>query len=507
MSRSIHDTRGFLQETLTDDFADPELQQELVRTARSNLRQQRSIKEHTRQHRQRDGLVVPPLDPDRVPILVQDQGPFVHHHATEEDLREVMRRLPPGSLDGLCAIHLCLGEARRPGRQVLPGVYAGPTLGAYMRGDQTIRLFAHVHEGGAPGAAALLLKLRTLAAFVHEGAHHFDCMFRVGRDRWRSDDQDKSEGYTHRRALAQLLRQVLPYVEERYAAECAALAAWLRHHGGVALPLAVLIDHRPGRQAPATRAIAALARAVAAGRAQADTQVELAGALHHAGQDDYALAVVARILTAQPGHPGAWSVRACVAACRGEFALAESTCRDVLRDAPACAAAWAVLSRCHRAQGRWQDLIVSTTQGAALAGPERHWQLQQRARAHLELGCFDDLAEDLALLREQGSAEAERAAAALHAVQLLRQERFAEAFAQAALLLRADPPRSCAAVLAAVRFESAHRLGRPGDAGVLGPRQIARLCAAGYRPWVERLLTAYGAALPGGRIRARPRAR
>lgn len=518
MSRSIHDTRRFLQEALTDNFSDPDLQQELVRAARSNLRQQRSIKEHTRLQRQRGCASVPSLDPEQVPIVVEDQGPFVQHHVTEEDLRELMRRLPPGSLDGLCAIHLCLNSTRanlgrslpvdpylrRPGHQLLPGVYASRVLSAYSRQEHAIRLFAYVHAADAVSPAALLLKLRSLAAFVHAGAQHFDSVFRIARDRWRRDDQGRTKGFAHRTELLHTLRVVLPYLEARYPAECLALAAWMRDHGGVALPLAVLIDHREGRQAPMLRALSTLAWAIAAGRDPQDTRVELASALHHAGHDDYTLAVVARVLATHPAHPGALSVRACVAACRGELSLAESTCREVLQGTPACPAAWAVLTRCLRAQGRWHDLLVSATQGVALAGSsQQRWQLQQRARAHLELARWDALAEDLLALRRFETPAAERAAAVLQALMLLRQELFADAFAQANQLLRAPTNLAGTAVLTAIRFESAHRLGRPTAAGLLDRRHTARLCATGHGQWINRLTEEYGIEPLRGRVHTR----
>ena len=94
MSRSIHDTRRFLFEALHDDFSDPELQGQLIRTARQNLQRQRAIKDHARKQRRRSAVPMPPLDPERVPILVTDAAPAAPRPVDEEDLRAVMRRLP-----------------------------------------------------------------------------------------------------------------------------------------------------------------------------------------------------------------------------------------------------------------------------------------------------------------------------------------------------------------------------------------------------------------------------
>jgi hypothetical protein len=53
----------------------------------------------------------PEVVADAVPITVEDhEGPFVHHPASVDDLRAVIARLPPGSMDGIAGIELCLGR-------------------------------------------------------------------------------------------------------------------------------------------------------------------------------------------------------------------------------------------------------------------------------------------------------------------------------------------------------------------------------------------------------------
>ncbi len=53
----------------------------------------------------------PVVEPAAIPIHVRDDGAHVHHLATPEDLVAVMRRLPPGVVDGVAAIVLSLGRA------------------------------------------------------------------------------------------------------------------------------------------------------------------------------------------------------------------------------------------------------------------------------------------------------------------------------------------------------------------------------------------------------------
>src|SRR5690242_12497134 len=94
------------------------------------------------------------VDPDTIPIIVQDSSEFLHYLAGEADLRAVMRLLPPGALDGLRRIVLCAGieyqqeyqeeeggdneidsYIGRLGVEILPGVYSGPVLGTYYFED------------------------------------------------------------------------------------------------------------------------------------------------------------------------------------------------------------------------------------------------------------------------------------------------------------------------------------------------------------------------------------
>lgn len=482
MSRSIHDTRRFLFEALHDDFADPKLQDELVRTARHNLRQQRSIKQHVRQQRRARDVAMPPLDVDRVPIVIIDDGAQVQHAVTEEDLRAVMRRLPPGSLDGLHTIELHAG---------IPGT------ASYVKQRRTIRLSFHAKTKDAPGVLSIVVKLRALVAFLQEGARHFDALFRAGGSRWRTDDPLKNDGYAARKAASDARLHVIPYLQDRYAGGCQSLAQWMQQHGGVALPLALFLDKRPGRESAAWRALRALRSAVLAGEDPVQTRVAFARALHHAGLHDFAMAAVARVLARDPAQPEALSVRACVASCRGEFGLAEFICRGVLASAPSCAEAWGVLARVYFDQRRWQDLTACATQGLALpqAGSEaRYLLLSQRAQAWLALGRFDDLSADIASLRDWGTEQGTRAAAVFSALLLCRKGAFAEAFAASSQLLAQPELAGAAAELSLVRFESAHRLGQPHAAGALSERQLTRLRAAGHQAWIDRLVAEYGLA-------------
>jgi hypothetical protein len=133
-----------------------------------------------------------------------------------------------------------------------------------------------------------------------------------------------------------------------------------------------------------------------------------------------------------------------------------------------------------------------------LAGRAPWWLRYQRARARLELAEFATLEAELDDLAQTGTRTQSRAATALRAVMLLRAQRYEEAL-QAAIAGLQDVPRPrWQAELAAVRFEAAHRLGLPCEAGNLSADQIDILRRQGYGEWVDRLVMEYGLA-PTGR--------
>jgi hypothetical protein len=255
------------------------------------------------------------------------------------------------------------------------------------------------------------------------------------------------------------------------------------------------------------RALRALVAAVRAGRTRIETRLALARALHQAGYHDLALAAVARVLADHPEHPGAISVRACVAVCRGESEQAELLCRGVLARAPDCAEAREVLARVYFAQRRWEDLAACASRGVelgAVGSEARGRQLARRAQAWLALGRWDALSADIAALQEMTAqqevtaqqemtdGQGPRTAALLTALMLCRKGQWAEAYAESCRLLALPAFAGTAAELAAVRFESAHRMGRLRPSYRLSARQIRRLRDNGHEPWVARLIAECG---------------
>lgn len=509
MSRSIHDTHRALHRILRDDYADSDLRRALAREVRGNIRRQRWIKEQVREQRARDErLPLPVFDPDLTPVLVEDRGPFVHHSATEGDVRELLRRMPPGMLDGLGPIRLCLGEKtirdeqgpeefERPdpytgrfGEELLPGVFVPALRGLYSIRDCGVVIHAHVHEVGAPGPLAIHLKLIALATLVHEAAHHYDRMFRVASDRWRMDAEVKNERYARTRALELVETCVVPYLEERYPDECAAFRRWEAQHVGHALPLAVYTDDRE-RAFDLGAALERLARAVAAGEDPYRRRLHFVRALVLFERWEDARQLLAGLLAERPDDVDALTLQAYCADGSAQHDLAESLCRAVLARRSAPPSAGRLLARLLRRQARWEELATHVT-GTLARDPEREPDaelLGLRARALVELDRLDAAADDIAALRAAGDAE-RRDADVVDALLLCRRGAWNRAFMAAQRVLRA--PRSKhedePVEALAVRLESALQLGWSAQVAPLADAEVADLRACGRGAWIDRLL-------------------
>src|SRR6266849_3948559 len=159
MSRSIHRTRRELAEAKERDYADAEQRERELQAIAEQLEKKRRIKGQVQSERRIDEGLRTPVSPEAIPINVRDESDFVHYPAGVEDIRELMRRLPVGVLDGIRSIDLCLGRedqadmaeewpndkadpfVGRVGVELWTGVFSGRTLGRYHGPTARIRLF------------------------------------------------------------------------------------------------------------------------------------------------------------------------------------------------------------------------------------------------------------------------------------------------------------------------------------------------------------------------------
>jgi hypothetical protein len=229
MSRSIHTTRSELVR-----LARTRAPEERVRAACERLVSKREIKRSVRARR-REAVEVTGTPVDALPVRVMDEAPYVHHSVSPEDVREVLRRLPAGTVDGLAAVELSLGSAEqrtRPdaggapdpctgrwGHRFTEGIWAGRVLGCYRPRRSTIEVYAHVVADPDPREWPFwrwMLRFEALKTLVHEAAHHHDTACRVARGRWHAAPGERAEVYARARAREWTRSVVLPFLAERY---------------------------------------------------------------------------------------------------------------------------------------------------------------------------------------------------------------------------------------------------------------------------------------------------
>jgi plasmid stabilization system protein ParE len=484
------------------DWSAPEVPQAIAREMRRNGRRQREIRDNERRVR-RGSLPPQPVDPDHLPIHVEDQAPHVFHPIDEDDIRAILHRLPRGWLDGLQAIRLCVDHAEakfeprvrdpytgRLRHEILPGVFQSSTDGSYTPYTATIRLFASLCDPAALGPLALYLKLEAMRTLVHEVAHHFDDTFRKQRNRWGVDDKNEAWARQIEEALA--ARVVAPYVQERYSSECRELRSWIKQHGGAALsPIVFLGDDDQGRRG-VRQAFLTLARQVLTGHEADAARVAFARALHLSGEHDGAAQAVERVLDKQPEHAGALAVRACLDQCvHRDFKAAEVLCARAIASDPTHLHAWEVRVRSHAIRRQWLD--AATLGERALAplavGTPGAWYLVETVtEAHLHLGDWPAVDAAIARMRSWGPEHCALSADAYLALRHCWAERWEEAHLLAVRLLAAGKHDDFRLWLGAVQLECAHRLGRPHQAGGFTRAELAQLERQIFAvDWVARI--------------------
>lgn len=502
MSRSIHDTWGEAERVKKEDWSDPEQQRAAVAELKKNWLHQQDIRESERRLRRGGDLQPQPVHADQVPIFVDDEAPYIFHPADEEDIRAILRRLPPGSLDGLQAIRLCIdheeahGEPRvrdpftgRLRHEIVPGVFSSSTAGDYTRSTGTIRLFPCLCEPATLGPCGLVFKMDALRTLVHEVAHHFDNTFRKKRNRW--DVRDKNEEWAERIEEEQAAALVVPYISERYSIECKELRSWTKEHGGAALSPSMLHGDDDGEPS-ARRAFLNLVRSVRSGKDRDEASIAFASDLHLSGKQEPARKAVQRVLSRRPDDPAALAVSACITQCVDrDHKAAEALCWRAIDLDPACLEAWKVLARGQAIQKKWQGAAQACERVLALVPPATKgtWYLiETLAEAHRHLGDLEGLELDVERMRGWGTEYSAECAEVHLTLARCWSERWEEALTLATRLISTVEYKTHRRWLAAVQFECAHRLGRPDRAGAFDRAGMVKLEGEEFAfAWVIRI--------------------
>lgn len=446
MSRSRHVTHAAIRRLEKEDSSRPEEHAERMRDLLTELREKRAAKAAVRRERRR-APGASPTPGDLVPIRVRPGGPFVHHPAGEDDVREVLRRLPPGVVDGLAAIDLHPGvetqaesaaaaeveldgdpHTGRQGHERYPGVWAGRVLGRYRALAAEIELYAFVYDPAHPRRAVWepILRLEALATLAHEVAHHHDHTCRVARGRWTARGRERVERYAEARQHEWTHAVILPYLRERYAGEIREVERWIERHGGIAIPFEQLADDprvtlRNGRMV-ADRMIFTMQSAldrllhhVEAGMPSWECRLGFATELKYQARHNQAMEIVDGILRERPAEPEARVQRAEILCYLHRHAEALEIAEALTAEDPSSAHAWEVRVDALKGLERWNAVIQAATRLLELvdaAGDRwRSFQaLRQRAGALIRTGDFPGARADTDRIEALGGMPAKRAA-------------------------------------------------------------------------------------------------
>jgi tetratricopeptide (TPR) repeat protein len=445
VSRSIHETRASLARREAEDVSREEVRREAVDRARRALDRKRGMKYGAvagRRPRERGHTA-----PETISVTITPAGPHALFPASVDDVREILRRLPRGATDGLARVEMRLGRetqaecaAEEPASEEpdpftgrlswtrFPGVWTGRVLGRYRADAAAIELYAYVVEPAHPLRAVWepLLRLEAMATLVHEVAHHHDHTERVARGRWVAGEREPLERYAERMQHEWTHAVVLPYLRQRYAGDVAAVERWVAKHGGIALRFEELADdprltRRGGlvhaeRIWPMSGGVATLARAVDRGEPLWACRRTFAGELYLQSRYDDALAVLRRVLRAQPGDPQALRVKAGVFLRQHRWRQALALGRELARRDPAMERAWEVVADACEGLGWWGEAEAAFARLLELADERRIAHvLLDRAWLRIRSGNLAGARADLDRIDCAGSAYLLRRVARLRA--------------------------------------------------------------------------------------------
>lgn len=485
---------------------------------RRMLARKRAVKAQVRRARAGCRMSTAPVGVAGIPVEVHGQQSFVHYPASAEDVRAVLRLLPPGTLDGLSRVVLCLGAEYqrdivgaeggygqadpllgRLGSDSLPDVYVGECLGTYFSYTASIWLYAYVYDAATMPDREVrehYLRLQMLETLMHEVAHHWDGAACDARGHWTDRPEGKSEWSARKRSYRWTQQFVIPYLEQNYPAATRALVEWVGQHGGVALPLSKLENHPDETVFYTESAIESLFSACDRGLSRQESRLAFARDLHYAERYNDALRSIAAILADHPDDINAHTLQADIYEHQERYKQAEHVARAVIAVEPAHIDAWDVLVAVYRAQGRWRELEEAATRAIELIwadGKKPISALRERTVARIELGDVAGATADLQELRRTKVRARSEAVESLYALLLVRTVQYEEALRIArGHLQRQRSSLPWCGVLLAVRYEAAHRLGRPQEAGTLSVRATKLLCRHGHGQWVDRLVADYG---------------
>ena len=167
----------------------------------------RRTKAYVQFERKQNGNIPIQTEIDAIPIEFVYDSQFIHYPVTDKDIRNLLKSLPQGVVDGLSKIVFCSGRHHqkmppkevlyaepqrdpyigRIGYKVIEDVYRGQCLGTYFCNQKVIRVYGYVYPLNIKlkEIVEFYLRIQIISVFLHELAHHYDLEQRMARGRWR----------------------------------------------------------------------------------------------------------------------------------------------------------------------------------------------------------------------------------------------------------------------------------------------------------------------------------
>lgn len=430
MSRSIHRNWSDYWHDRGSQFADEEAKRKRLEETIDELRKKQRVKREARRKRA-GSRPAAPTSPETIRIRVGDESGYVHYPADENDVREILARLPAGSVDGLEQIDLCLGaeyieerEGRqhpaedepkrdpfvgRISREILPGVYASDVRGSYRTGRVWVYAFVYDRDQLPDGPWEVYLRLLMLSVLVHELGHHEDYTLRAEWGRWTTNNVHALEHHAERRESQHLDEIVIPYLRETCPDEVPDLEQWVRDHIGVSIPLVALASgeahHQDGeisafRRTFGTADMAFCDFVCSSLNGKKDAKLDFARDLYFSKYTELALSILDATLEATPFRTDALTLKARILVsskategAEGAARLDEAEClvRRALKIDPKHVESWQTLLQVFERRGNCVGVIDAANQVLGLIDPEQDRNellpaLELRARARLRRG-------------------------------------------------------------------------------------------------------------------------
>lgn len=421
MSRSIHTTRRTLEKIRQKKGLSERDRRSALKKAGDSLNQKRRIKSTVKKERRQKGPLPPSSVVSIIPIEVLDEGEFVHHGASADDIRAILNDLPEGARLGIDRIQLSLGKSymdenddltlpRDPytGRlsyEVFSGVFSGPLVGTFWDDSGLVSVYAYVYDPKKIPMPArlceLYLRLRALKTFVHEIAHRHDHVHRTARGRRRADRLQTVEWYVGKMEHEWTQTIVLPYLQQTYADDVAELIKWVENHGVLRTDLDFLFGDSRHTEQKYTRQLTTASDAfevwldgIATYKSLSESRLAFAWQLHYNDFYDKCLEILNSILLVSPDWLPALVCKGDTLVHLESYDEALLVARRVLQMEPANSDAWEILGNVFHFRKDWNALLQncnSWERAGEVSLEAKRWLLLHRATAFCALGSVQEM--------------------------------------------------------------------------------------------------------------------